>query len=471
MEKFAEIVSQIDGIVWGIPMIVILFGTHLFMTFRTGIVQRHLFKGIRLSVSKDEDGEGEISQFGALATALAATIGTGNIVGVATAVVSGGPGAVFWMWIIGVFGMATKYSETLMSVKYRVQTKDGRMLGGAMYALERGIGQKWLAVLFALFAALAAFGIGCMTQSNSIASACEENFGVPTWITGILLAALVAIVIIGGVKSISKVCEKLVPFMAIFYVLGCIIILIINYQYILPAVVLILKSAFSVQAGFGGLAGFAVTEAIRFGCARGLFSNESGLGSAPLVAAAAKTKNPVRQSLISMTGTFWDTVVICLMTGLTLVSSVLANPEVASAVSAGDSVLTFEVFAQIPVIGRPLITISLALFAFSTILGWSYYGEKAAEYLVGSGVMKLYKLLFVILAFVGTVSSLQLVWNIADILNGLMVIPNVIGVLALSGVIVAESRKYIDNLDAVSRDTIPVVKTKNAQIIKIKFLR
>ena len=461
MEKFAEIVSQIDGIVWGIPMIVILFGTHLFMTFRTGIVQRHLLKGIRLSVSKDEDGEGEISQFGALATALAATIGTGNIVGVATAVVSGGPGAVFWMWIIGVFGMATKYSETLMSVKYRVQTKDGRMLGGAMYALERGIGQKWLAVLFALFAALAAFGIGCMTQSNSIASACEENFGVPTWITGILLAALVAIVIIGGVKSISKVCEKLVPFMAIFYVLGCIIILIINYQYILPAVVLILKSAFSVQAGFGGLAGFAVTEAIRFGCARGLFSNESGLGSAPLVAAAAKTKNPVRQSLISMTGTFWDTVVICLMTGLTLVSSVLANPEVASAVSAGDSVLTFEVFAQIPVIGRPLITISLALFAFSTILGWSYYGEKAAEYLVGSGVMKLYKLLFVILAFVGTVSSLQLVWNIADILNGLMVIPNVIGVLALSGVIVAESRKYIDNLDAVSRDTIPVVKTKN----------
>ena len=461
MEKFAEIVSQIDGIVWGIPMIVILFGTHLFMTFRTGIVQRHLFKGIRLSVSKDEDGEGEISQFGALATALAATIGTGNIVGVATAVVSGGPGAVFWMWIIGVFGMATKYSETLMSVKYRVQTKDGRMLGGAMYALERGIGQKWLAVLFALFAALAAFGIGCMTQSNSIASACEENFGVPTWITGILLAALVAIVIIGGVKSISKVCEKLVPFMAIFYVLGCIIILIINYQYILPAVVLILKSAFSVQAGFGGLAGFAVTEAIRFGCARGLFSNESGLGSAPLVAAAAKTKNPVRQSLISMTGTFWDTVVICLMTGLTLVSSVLANPEVASAVSAGDSVLTFEVFAQIPVIGRPLITISLALFAFSTILGGTEYGEKAAEYLVGSGVMNLYKLLFVILAFVGTVSSLQLVWNIADILNGLMVIPNVIGVLALSGVIVAESRKYIDNLDAVSRDTIPVVNTKN----------
>ena len=461
MEKFAEIISQIDAVVWGVPMIIILFGTHLFMTFRTGIIQKHLLKGIRLSVAKDEDGEGEISQFGALATALAATIGTGNIVGVATAVISGGPGAVFWMWMIGIFGMATKYSETLMSVKYRVQTKDGRMLGGAMYALERGIGQKWLAVLFAIFAALAAFGIGCLTQSNSIASACEENFGLPAWITGILLAALVAIVIIGGVKSISKVCEKLVPFMAIFYVLGCIIVLIMNYRFIIPAVVLIVKSAFTVQAGFGGVAGFAVSEAIRFGCARGLFSNESGLGSAPLVAAAAKTKNPVRQSLISMTGTFWDTVVICLMTGLTLVSSVLANPDVAAALADGNSVLTFEVFAQIPVIGRPLITISLALFAFSTILGWSYYGERAAEYLVGSGVMKLYKLLFVVLAFVGTISSLELVWNIADILNGLMVIPNVIGILLLSGVIVAEGKKYLNDLDAVSKDVVPVIKTKN----------
>lgn len=461
MEKFAEIISQIDAVVWGVPMIIILFGTHLFMTFRTGIIQKHLLKGIRLSVAKDEDGEGEISQFGALATALAATIGTGNIVGVATAVISGGPGAVFWMWMIGIFGMATKYSETLMSVKYRVQTKDGRMLGGAMYALERGIGQKWLAVLFAIFAALAAFGIGCLTQSNSIASACEENFGLPAWITGILLAALVAIVIIGGVKSISKVCEKLVPFMAIFYVLGCIIILIMNYRFIIPAVVLIVKSAFTVQAGFGGVAGFAVSEAIRFGCARGLFSNESGLGSAPLVAAAAKTKNPVRQSLISMTGTFWDTVVICLMTGLTLVSSVLANPDVAAALADGNSVLTFEVFAQIPVIGRPLITISLALFAFSTILGWSYYGERAAEYLVGSGVMKLYKLLYIVLAFVGTISSLELVWNIADILNGLMVIPNVIGILLLSGVIVAEGKKYLNDLDAVSKDVVPVIKTKN----------
>lgn len=459
METFSNLISQIDGILWGLPLIIILCGTHLFMTFRTGIIQRYLGKGIRLSVTKDTDGEGEISQFGALTTALAATIGTGNIIGVATAVTSGGPGAVLWMWLIGVFGMATKYSETLMSVKYRVQSKDGRMLGGAMYALERGLGQKWLAVIFAVLAALAAFGIGCMTQSNSIADACSSNFGIPRWIVGLVIAVITAVVIIGGVKSITKVCEKLVPFMALLYVIGCIVILVMNYRYIVPAVVLIIKSAFSVQAGFGGAAGFAVSEAIRFGCARGLFSNESGMGSAPLVAAAAKTKNPVRQSLISMTGTFWDTVVICLMTGLTLVSSVLAHPELGGEMS-DDTVLTFAVFDQIPYVGRIFITVSLSLFAFTTILGWSYYGERAAEYLIGPKVMKIYKVIFILLSFLGTVASLQLVWNIADILNGLMVIPNVIGVIGLSGVIIAEGRKYLHNLDGISSDPVPVVKTK-----------
>ncbi len=457
---FADIVSKIDGIVWGWAMIVILVGTHIFMTIRTGVIQKHLIKGVKLSVSKDEgNGEGEISQYGALTTALAATIGTGNIVGVATAIISGGPGAILWMWLIGIFGMATKYSETLMSLKYRVQSKDGRMLGGAMYALERGLGQKWLAVLFALFAAFAAFGIGCMTQSNSIAAACQQNYGIPAWIMGIIIAAFVAVVILGGVKSISRVCERLVPLMAVLYIAGCIIILIMNYDYIIPAIVLIVKSAFSPQAGFGGTAGFMVAQAVRYGCARGLFSNESGLGSAPLVAAAAKTKNPVRQSLVSMTGTFWDTVVICLATGLTLVSSVLKNPDIAAAM-ADKNVLTFAVFAQIPVIGRPIITLALAMFAFSTILGWSYYGERAAEYLVGPGVIKLYKVLFVIFAFVGTVASLDVVWNIADILNGLMVVPNVIGILLLSGVLVKETKKYINNLDQVSDEPVPVVKTK-----------
>ena len=458
---FAEIVEKIDGLVWGWAMIVVLLGTHIFMTIRTGVIQRKLGLGIRLSVSKDDqDGTGEISQFGALATALAATIGTGNIVGVATAVLSGGPGAVLWMWLIGVFGMASKYSETLMSLKYRVQSKDGRMLGGAMYALERGLGQKWLAVIFAIFAALAAFGIGCMTQSNSIAAACSTNYNIPGWIVGIFVAAAVGVVILGGVKSISRVCEKLVPFMAVLYVLGCIIILIMNYDYIIPALVLIIKSAFSVQAGTGGIFGFAVAQAIRYGCARGLFSNESGMGSAPLVAAAAKTRNPVRQSLVSMTGTFWDTVVICLITGLTLVSSVLKNPDVAASM-ADKNILTFAVFAQIPVLGKPLITLALALFAFSTILGWSYYGEKAAEYLVGPGIIKIYKVIFVILAFVGTVASLDVVWNIADILNGLMVVPNVIGMIFLSGVIVRETKKYLADIDMESDEPVPVVDTKS----------
>lgn len=460
MEAFAEIISTIDGIVWGLPLIIILVGTHLFMTFKTGFIQRRVFQGIKLSVAKDKSGHGEVSQFGALTTALAATIGTGNIVGVATAVISGGPGAVFWMWIIGVFGMATKYAETLISVKYRVKTEDGRMLGGAMYALQRGLGQKWLAVLFALFASIAAFGIGCMTQANSISSAMNANFGIPTWITGIFAAVLVAIVIIGGVKSITRVTEILIPFMAIFYIVGCVILLILNGSYVGDALVLIVKDAFTADSVFGGGLGFTAAAAIRFGCARGLFSNESGMGSAPLVAAAAQTKNTVRQSLVSMTGTFWDTVVICLMTGLTLVSSVLKYEGVEAIMSEGNSVLTFEVFNQIPVIGKPLITIALALFAFSTILGWSYYGEKAAEYLCGPKVILPYKFLFVIFTVVGSVASLDLVWNIADILNGLMIIPNVIGVIGLSGVIVSEGKKYLNDIEKESDDEVPIISAK-----------
>ncbi len=453
METFSNIISAIDGWLWGIPLIVVLLGTHIYMTVRTGFVQRYVFKGIKLSVTPDSDGEGEVSQFGALATALAATIGTGNIVGVATALAAGGPGAVFWMWITGIFGMASKYAESLMSLKYRVQTKDGRMLGGAMYALERGLHQKWLAVLFALFASLAAFGIGCMTQANSISTACATNFGIPEWIVGIFVAVCLGIVILGGVKSITKVCEKLVPFMALFYVVGCLVILCMNASYVGDAIVLMIQSAFSVRAGFGGLAGFAVGQALRYGCARGLFSNESGMGSAPLVAAAAKTRNPVRQALVSMTGTFWDTVVVCLVTGLTLISSLIKNPEL------GDnaSVLTFSVFEQIPVLGKPLITIALALFAFSTLLGWSYYGEKAAEYLCGARIIKFYKLLFVVMAFVGSVISLELVWNIADILNGLMVIPNVIGMIGLSSVLVLEGKKYLNDIDAFDDTEIPVI--------------
>ena len=457
MESFSNFISNLDGILWGLPLIIILLGTHLFITFRTGFVQKYVFKGIKLSISKDDSAHGEVSQFGALTTALAATIGTGNIVGVATAIIAGGPGSVFWMWIIGIFGMATKYAETLISVKYRVQTSDGRMLGGAMYALQRGLHQKWLAVLFALFASIAAFGIGCMTQANSISYAMSNNFGIPSWITGLFAAVLVAIVIIGGVKSITKVTEVLIPFMAIFYIVGCAVLLIMNGSYVWDAVVLIVKDAFTADSVFGGGLGFTAATAIRYGCARGLFSNESGMGSAPLVAAAAQTKNPVRQSLVSMTGTFWDTVVICLVTGLTVVSSVLKYQGVAAIMSSGNSVLTFEVFNQIPVIGKPLITISLALFAFSTILGWSYYGEKAAEYLCGPKVILPYKCLFVVFTMVGATLSLDLVWNIADILNGLMIVPNVIAILGLSGVIVAEGRKYLNDIEKESDDEIPTI--------------
>lgn len=458
LKILADSVATLDAWLWGLPFIIILLGTHAFCTIRTGFIQKYTFKAMRLSVTPDADGEGEVSQFGALTTALAATIGTGNIIGVATAVASGGPGAVFWMWITGVFGMATKYMETAMAVKYREQTKDGRMMGGAFTALELGLHSKWLAVLFAIFGGVAAFGIGCLTQANSISTALKQNFGVDERMAGIVVAILTAIVIIGGVKSITKVTERLIPFMAAFYVLGCLWVIFMNRSVLGQSIALIFKSAFSFQAGAGGVFGFTVAKALRYGCARGLFSNESGMGSAPIVAASAKTRNPVRQSLVSMTGTFWDTVVICALTGITLVSSAVAHPEFLEAGSNTDTtVLTFQAFSLIPTVGKPIIAISLALFAYSTILGWSYYGERCAEYLLGSKVIKYYKIMFVILSFVGCIVKLATVWNIADILNGLMIIPNVIGVFLLSGVLIADLKKYANNIDEVDTTPIPVV--------------
>ncbi|TDP59088.1 alanine/glycine:cation symporter family protein [Aminicella lysinilytica] len=457
MSGFVDAVNAIDAWLWGLPLIIVLLGTHVFCTVRTGFIQRYTFKGIKLSVTPDSDGEGEVSQFGALTTALAATIGTGNIIGVATALAAGGPGAVLWMWFTGVFGIATKYMETAMSVKYREQTEDGRMLGGAMIALERGLNAKWLGVIFALLGAIAAFGIGCMTQANSISTALSQNFNVPTWIGGILIAVFTAVVIIGGVKSITRVTERLVPFMALFYVVGCIIVLIMDGHYVGTGIVLICKSAFSVQAGTAGFAGSAVAMAIRYGCARGLFSNESGMGSAPIVAASAKTRNPVRQSLVSMTGTFWDTVVICALTGITLVSTVCAHPDELAEVVTNNTVLTFEVFGYIPVIGKAIITLALALFAFSTILGWSYYGERCAEYLCGPKIIMPYKCAFVIMSFVGAVAALSTVWTIADILNGLMVIPNVIGIWLLSNKLMADVHTYVNDIDKVDPTPVPKV--------------
>ena len=448
-----------DGKVWGWGMILLLLGTHLFMTVRTGFIQRKtITKGIKLSVSKEPDADGEVSQFGALATALASTIGTGNIIGVGTAVALGGPGAVLWCWLTGVFGIATKYSESLIAVKYRVKTEDGRMQGGAMYALERGLHMRWLGLIFAVFAGFASFGIGCATQVNAIATVCNENLHINKAVVGIIIGVLTAVVIFGGIKSIARVCERLVPFMALFYVLGCIVILGINYDYIIPAITTICRLAFQPGAAAGGLVGSGIMMAMRYGVARGLFSNESGMGSAPIAAAAAQTRNPVRQALVSSTGTFWDTVVVCLMTGLVLVSTIMKNPAINANEITDGGVLTSLAFDQIPIIGPLILVVGIISFAFSTILGWAYYGERCVEYFAGKKGLIPYRVLYIAVAVIAPVVALDVVWDIADILNALMAIPNLIAVLLLSPVIVKETKKYLDDLDAKDDTEIPVIK-------------
>lgn len=459
MEKFSQLITWVDGKVWGWGMILLLLGTHLFMTIRTGFIQRKtITKGIKLSVSKEPDADGEVSQFGALATALASTIGTGNIIGVGTAVALGGPGAVLWCWLTGVFGIATKYSESLIAVKYRVKTEDGRMQGGAMYALERGLHMRWLGLIFAVFAGFASFGIGCATQVNAIATVCNENLHINKAVVGIIIGVLTAVVIFGGIKSIARVCERLVPFMALFYVLGCIVILGINYDYIIPAITTICRLAFQPGAAAGGLVGSGIMLAMRYGVARGLFSNESGMGSAPIAAAAAQTRNPVRQALVSSTGTFWDTVVVCLMTGLVLVSTIMKNPAINANEITDGGVLTSLAFDQIPIIGPLILVVGIISFAFSTILGWAYYGERCVEYFAGKKGLIPYRVLYIAVAVIAPVVALDVVWDIADILNALMAIPNLIAVLLLSPVIVKETKKYLDDLDAKDDTEIPVIK-------------
>ncbi len=440
MDYLNAFFTTLSSLLWGWPMIALLLGTHVFLTIRLHFPQLKILKAIKLSVKRDKDASGDVSQFGALATALAATIGTGNIVGVATAISLGGPGAVFWCWLTGVFGIATKYGEGLLAIKYRETTADGRMLGGPMYALEKGLGWKWMAVLFAIFTTCASFGIGSTVQANAIATITHETYGVSTTIVGIAVSLLIAAVVLGGVKSIAKVCGFLVPFMALFYVLGCIYILSVNGSYVWPAIKLIVESAFSPQAASGGFAGTSVMLAARYGISRGLFSNESGMGSAPIVAAAARTRNPVRQALVSSTGTFWDTVVICAITGVVIVSSILAYPDISYTDGA---TLTKMAFDKIPYVGKPLLSFGLLTFAFSTILGWSYYGERAVEYLKGKSWMLVYRVLFIISIFAGSVANLNVVWNLSDCTNALMAIPNLISLLLLNGVIVHETRKYL----------------------------
>jgi|SRR5574344_100063 alanine or glycine:cation symporter, AGCS family len=447
MTSFEHIISYIASIVWGWPMVILLLGTHIFLTIRLKFPQLYIFKAIKLSVIKDKNSTGDVSQFGALATSLAATIGTGNIIGVATAVALGGPGAVLWCWMTGIFGVATKYSEGLLAIKYRVKTSRGTMLGGPMYALEKGLKMKWLAVLFCIFTAVAAFGIGNSVQANAIATILSEpglfgtlSTGIPTYISGLIMALLVALVIIFGIKGIANVCGMLVPFMAIFYVLGCVIILFYNGEYLGEAIRVIFREAFSLKSATGGITGSVLMMAARYGIARGIFSNESGLGSAPIVAAAAQTRNPVRQALISSTATFWDTVVICAITGLVLVSSVIAHPDINYSDGAK---LTFNAFGKIPYVGSTILIVGLLTFAFSTILGWSYYAEKALEYLAGNRVIVYYKIAWVVMVFVGATANLSIVWDLSDVTNALMALPNLVSLLLLSGVIAAETRKYL----------------------------
>ena len=453
MERLNDILTEVSGLLWGWPMIILLLGTHVYLTIILRFPQRYIFTAIKLSVRKDPGATGDVSQFGSLATALAATIGTGNIIGVATAVALGGPGAVLWCWLTGVFGISTKYAEGLLAIKYRVKTKKGRMLGGPMYALERGLGWKWLAVLFAVFTALASFGIGNTVQANAIATVTNETYNVSPYLTGIVICLLAGAVVLGGVKSIARVCGLLVPFMALFYVVGCLYILCINGPYLWPALKLIVHSAFSSQAAGGGFIGTTVMMAARYGIARGLFSNESGMGSAPIVAAAAQTRNPVRQALVSSSGTFWDTVVICAITGLVIVSSVLAYPDIDF---NNGATLTKAAFSKIPIVGTPLLTFGLLTFAFSTILGWCYYGERAVEYLSGRRWVITYRVLYIAAIFVGSVIELELVWNLADCMNALMAIPNLLSLLLLSGILVHETRKYLwrSRLDREMNETI-----------------
>ena len=442
MEWLNDLLTELSNLLWGWPMIILLLGTHVFLTVRLRFPQRHIFKAIHLSVKRDANATGDVSQFGSLATALAATIGTGNIIGVATAIALGGPGAVLWCWLTGVFGISTKYAEGLLAIKYRQKTSDGKMLGGPMYALEKGLGWKTMAILFALFTAIASFGIGNTVQANAIATVASESYGISPWITGIFICLLTGTVVIGGVKSIARVCSALVPLMAILYVLGCIYILFVNAAYLWPAIQLICRAAFSPEAAGGGFVGSTVMMVARFGIARGLFSNESGMGSAPIVAAAAQTRNPVRQALVSSSGTFWDTVVICALTGLVIVSSIIAYPDIDF---TNGATLTKDAFSKIPVIGRPLLTFGLLTFAFSTILGWCYYGERAVEYLKGKHWVLGYRILYIVAVFVGSVMNLALVWNLADCMNALMAIPNLLSLLFLNGIIVHETRKYLWN--------------------------
>lgn len=452
-----SILSAIDSFIWGAPLLILLSGTGLYLTLRLGFIQiRYLPRALGYLFKKDKGGKGDVSSFTALCTALAATIGTGNIVGVATAVQAGGPGAIFWMWLVALLGMATKYAECLLAVKYRVRDKNGFMAGGPMYYIERGLGIKWLAKLFALFGVMVAFfGIGTFPQVNAITHAMQDTFNIPILVTAIIVTLLVGLIILGGVKRIATTSSVIVPFMAILYVTTSLVIILLNIEKVPDAILLIIDSAFDPQAALGGAVGFTVMKAIQSGVARGIFSNESGLGSAPIAAAAAQTREPVRQGLISMTGTFLDTIIVCTMTGIVLVlTGAWNNPELAGAT------VTNYAFAQGlgTSIGATIVTVGLLFFAFTTILGWCYYGERCFVYLVGIRAIKIYRLTYIILVGLGAFLHLNLIWIIADIVNGLMAFPNLIALIGLRKVVVEETKDYFQRLKINHYDQDEVIK-------------
>ena len=447
-----EVLKNIDGIVWGPPLLILLVGTGIYFTFKLNFIQmfklplaiKYLF--LNDDDKSDNEAKGEVSSFAALCTALSATIGTGNIVGVETAIATGGPGALFWMWVAAFFGMATKYAEGVLAIKYREVDENGEMSGGPMYYIEKGVGNKFLANMFAFFGiAVALLGIGTFGQGNSISKAALISFNIPIWFTAIIITILVTLVTLGGIKRISNVAEKIVPTMAILYIIGALLVLICNFKAIPSAITLIIKSAFNPSAALGGTTGITISLAIQIGIGRGVFSNEAGLGSAPIAAAAAKTKYPVKQGLISMTGTFIDTIIICTMTGLAIVLTGSFNSGLEGAAM---TTFAFENGLPFAIIGKYIVNIGLIFFAFTTIIGWNYYGERCIQYLIGIKGIKFYKIIFIALVGVGPFLSLNLVFIIADIVNGLMALPNLIGLIKLRNIVISETNNFFENINS-----------------------
>ncbi|MEL7649989.1 MAG: sodium:alanine symporter family protein [Sedimentibacter sp.] len=445
MQNVTLFLEKADSFIWGPPLLILLVGTGVYLTFKLGLIQVfRLPLALKYVFSKDTEqgAEGDVSSFQALCTALAATIGTGNIVGVATAIKAGGPGALFWMWVAAFFGMATKYGECLLSVKYRVVDDNGQMSGGPMYYIEKGLGNRFLAKMFAAFGiAVAFFGIGTFPQINAITDAVKLTFNIPVVATSVFLTAVVALVTLGGIKSIARISEIIVPFMAVFYVMGALFIMITNISLIPQTFLLVIKSAFTTTAATGGFLGASVLYAMRNGVARGVFSNESGLGSAPIATAAAKTNSCVKQGLISMTGTFFDTIIICTMTGMMLIMTGVWSGDLVGASMTNEAFNT-----GLPVIGPYIVTVGLIFFAFTTILGWNYYGERCTEYLFGVKAITAYRLVFIVLVGVGAFLKLDMIWILADIVNGLMAIPNLIALVGLRNVIASETKVYFDSM-------------------------